>query len=105
MSNHDIESRTIEKGTGSDTSGRHDLTSEKATAYDQTSSGETSPTIPDDLEHYPEGGVEAWLVVLGSWAAMTASMVRKARIQIEQVKSHQMAFSTVVVYIPLIVSS
>jgi len=74
MSNNDLESRTIEKDTGSDISGRHDLTSEKATPYDQTSSGETTPTTPDDLENYPEGGMEAWLVVLGSWCAMVSGM-------------------------------
>lgn len=28
----------------------------------------------DDAEKYPEGGTQAWLVVLGSWCAMTAGM-------------------------------
>lgn len=36
-----------------------------------------SPTIEKDTETYPEGGTEAWLVVLGSWCAMVSGMVRE----------------------------
>jgi MFS family permease len=59
---------------GSETSFQHEPASEKATPYDQTFSGDTTPSTPDDLDDYPEGGLEAWLVVLGCWAAMVPSM-------------------------------
>ncbi|KAG9583542.1 MFS general substrate transporter, partial [Aureobasidium melanogenum] len=58
-----------------DTSNQHEPTSEKAIPYDNTVPEEQSPSTDDnDLEKYPEGGLEAWLVVLGSWCAMTAGM-------------------------------
>ena len=36
---------------------------------------QTTSTTPedDDPHEYPEGGLEAWLVVLGSWSGMAAS--------------------------------
>lgn len=88
-----MESPPIEKDSGSDTSRQHDTTSEKDTPYDRNIHRKT---IPDDSTIFPEGGVEAWMVVLGSWAAMTASMVRNGSIQTVQAKSHQMASSTTV---------
>ena len=82
MVNHDIESFTEEKDTGS-----MDVKSTKGEVsrepYNRTGTGKTSPsttTASDhDLETFPEGGLEAWSVVIGSWAAMTASMVCKRR--------------------------
>ncbi|CAD0092037.1 unnamed protein product [Aureobasidium vineae] len=54
---------------------QHQSASEKAPPYDHDVSGDqTLSTIDNDLEKYPEGGLEAWLVVLGSWCAMTAGM-------------------------------
>ncbi|KAH0352474.1 MFS general substrate transporter, partial [Aureobasidium melanogenum] len=64
-----------ERFTEPDSSTQHEPTSEKAIPYDNTVPGEqTPPTDDNDLEKYPEGGLEAWLVVLGSWCAMTAGM-------------------------------
>lgn len=58
-----------------DTSLQHEPSSEKAIPPDDTVAGEQNPsTDGNDLEKYPEGGLEAWLVVLGSWCAMTAGM-------------------------------
>jgi MFS family permease len=54
---------------------QHEPASEKATPYDQTLSGDSTPvTLDHDLHDYPEGGLEAWLVVLGAWALMLPSM-------------------------------
>jgi MFS family permease len=33
-----------------------------------------SPSTPEAEETYPEGGTEAWLVVLGSWLALFSSL-------------------------------
>jgi MFS family permease len=75
MKNNDIESPIREKDTGS-----LDVKSTKGEIskepYDHPVSGETTPSTldHDDLETYPEGGLEAWLVVLGSWCSMAAGM-------------------------------
>jgi MFS family permease len=81
MTNNDtktgsLDTESIQGNTqGSESSFQHEPASEKATPYDQPLSGETTPSTPDhDLDDYPEGGLEAWLVVLGSWAAMAGSM-------------------------------
>ncbi|KAG9524528.1 MFS general substrate transporter, partial [Aureobasidium melanogenum] len=50
-----------------DTSNQHEPTSEKVIPYDNTVPEEqTQSTDDNDLGKYPEGGLEAWLVVLGS---------------------------------------
>jgi MFS family permease len=71
-----LDTKSIQGNTqGSESSLQQEPASEKALPYDQTLSGETTPSAPeDDLETYPEGGLEAWLVVLGAWAAMVGSM-------------------------------
>lgn len=38
------------------------------------SSGERDATNNDEKSSYPEGGTQAWLVVLGAWCAMIPSM-------------------------------
>lgn len=71
----DNESIQESKSQKPDTSLQHEPTSEKAIPSDNTVAGEQTPSTDDnDLEKYPEGGLEAWLVVLGSWCAMTAGM-------------------------------
>ncbi|KAI5199540.1 hypothetical protein E4T39_06170 [Aureobasidium subglaciale] len=50
------------------TSEKHQPTSSNSNPVDE------HPEDVADLEKYPEGGLEAWLVVLGSWCAMTAGM-------------------------------
>lgn len=50
-----------------------------AVARDERPASRITETIPvemgDDAEQsYPEGGLEAWLVVLGAWSAMIPSM-------------------------------
>lgn len=36
--------------------------------------GNTSPTDEEDESEYPDGGREAWSVVIGAWCAMIPSM-------------------------------
>ena len=54
---------------------------EEARSTHRRASGESSPEHGDhddsdveDEETYPEGGQQAWLVVLGSWMAMVAAL-------------------------------
>lgn len=43
--------------------------------YDsQVLSGDTDASNDDEKPGYPEGGTQAWLVVLGAWCAMIPSM-------------------------------
>jgi MFS family permease len=71
-----LDTKSIQGNTqGSGSSLQQEPASEKTLPYDQTPSGDTTPsTLDHDLETYPEGGLEAWLVVLGCWASLTAGM-------------------------------
>jgi hypothetical protein len=44
--------------------------SEDALAFEL---GSVPPYVPYEEDEYPEGGVQAWLVVLGAWCAMVPS--------------------------------
>lgn len=71
----DVESSQEPRSQTPDTPSQHEPASEKAIPSDNTVPGERAQSADDnDLGKYPEGGLEAWLVVLGSWCAMTAGM-------------------------------
>ncbi|KAI4848324.1 putative monocarboxylate transporter [Aureobasidium sp. EXF-8845] len=81
MTNNDnkpgsLDTKSIQGNTqGSGSSVQQEPASEKALPYNQIQSGETTPSALDhDLHDYPEGGLEAWLVVLGAWAIMFSGM-------------------------------
>lgn len=65
-----VESQTLDTSSQS-----HQTTSEKRSNPDPSTQDDLdSSSSDDDLTKYPEGGAQAWLVVLGSWCAMTAGM-------------------------------
>lgn len=38
------------------------------------SNGDSTDSLGESTEEYPEGGLRAWMVVLGAWCAMIPSM-------------------------------
>lgn len=50
------------------------ITELQRTASSDHSPATATPTHNDDDDEYPEGGLEAWVVVLGAWCAMVPPM-------------------------------
>lgn len=50
-----------------------DVAPERSSFSLETEKASTT-THPSDLPTYPEGGTQAWLVVLGAWCGLTASI-------------------------------
>jgi MFS family permease len=46
----------------------------RSSSHSPTTDPETQPQILDSTIVYPEGGLDAWLVVLGAWSGLTASL-------------------------------
>lgn len=40
----------------------------------ERSNGDSTDNLGESTEEYPEGGLRAWMVVLGAWCAMIPSM-------------------------------
>ena len=55
--------------------------------------GLDSPHVPYGEDDYPEGGLEAWLVVLGAWCAMvpTTGMINTFGVLQAWVAQHELA--------------